>query len=175
MSFNDLMIDLESLGTTPNSVILSGAFVYFDRLTGEVGDTIYEKFLVDKGLNEERYRCADTLEWWDKQDQDIYAEAKSGTVCLGHFLTTTLPDFYKPKTKVWGNGATFDVAMLEDAIRQAGGTIPWKFWDIRDVRTVKDLAEGLVAPTKCKQAHNPVADCENQIKYVCKMIRSLRG
>ena len=60
-----------------------------------------------------------------------------------------------------------------------GQKTPWPFWNIRDVRTVCQLAEGLVKRpanfTKDKVAHNALDDCIFQVGYVSKMYRALRG
>lgn len=56
---------------------------------------------------------------------------------------------------------------------------PWPFWNVRDVRTVVQLAEGLVkkpaAFTKDAVAHNALDDCIFQVGYVSKMWQALRG
>lgn len=45
---------------------------------------------------------------------------------------------------VWGNGATFDMTLLEAVYELTGIECPWNnervFWTVRDLRTLVDLA-----------------------------------
>jgi inhibitor of KinA sporulation pathway (predicted exonuclease) len=84
------------------------------------------------------------------------------------------------KPRVWSNGATFDIAILENAYRQLGYEehIPWLYPHIRDVRTVCALAEGVVNKELFLfqgTPHVAVDDAIHQAKYVCAMWQALRG
>ncbi len=52
-----------------------------------------------------------------------------------------LSDFLPKDVKVWGNGANFDIGILEHAYDQYQIEIPWEFWNVRDCRTIKDMYE----------------------------------
>ena len=41
---------------------------------------------------------------------------------------------------IWCHGATFDAPLLGEVFRRAGVPCPWLFWNIRDTRTLYDLA-----------------------------------
>ncbi len=167
------MVDLETTDTAQTSCVLSIGIVEFDSKTGEMFNKHYYKFDAD---TQERTSSKDTLDWWDKQDQDIRAEAFSGTNSLEEFLRLDLVEIIGREDKVWGNGATFDISILENACQQYDTPIPWSFWNTRDVRTVVDLASGLASRGKApKKLHDPVVDCEYQIGYLCRMIKVLRG
>ncbi|POO54357.1 hypothetical protein CPJ18_02345 [Agrobacterium rosae] len=60
----DLMIDIETLGTAPGSVILSVGAVTFNAETGEFGEGFYAavepQSAVDMGLTID----VSTLKWW---------------------------------------------------------------------------------------------------------------
>lgn len=184
---NDVMTDIETHATSQGAVILSAAFVRFDRHTGETGEELFERFSITKGLNRERVTCESTVEFWSKQDSEIYERSKGGTRKLEDFLETDLRDFFTKKDKIWGNGATFDVSVLEHAIFQyrfntlgmnseKSVDYPWKYWNVRDVRTLMDLATGFSTKgKKPKELHDPIVDCKYQIGYVCKAIEVMRS
>lgn len=175
-----LMIDLETLGTFMNAPVVTIGACFFDPLTGEIGDKFYEKIDIAEAM---KYGTADaeTIRWWLTQDpaaQKELASAKSGMVDV----LTRLSTFYNSgnDAKVWSNGPSFDTSILDYAYYKClGQKAPWPFWNVRDVRTVVQLAEGLVkkpaAFTKGGVAHNALDDCIFQVGYVSKMWQALRG
>jgi exodeoxyribonuclease VIII len=80
---------------------------------------------------------------------------------------------------MWGNGATFDISMLEDAYRQYEIEIPWKFWNVRDCRTVLDMYEsirgGFNKTVNRQGAHNALDDAKFQAQYITMMWSRLLG
>ena len=137
----DLMIDLETAGTAANAPVISIGAVYFDRATGELGDKFDGRIDVADAL---RYgkMSGDTFKWWLMQSQAARDELVSGKH-TAEFVLGKFDQFYcKPKSaRVWGNGASFDVTILDVAFpRILNKQPPWKFWDVRDCRTIKDLA-----------------------------------
>lgn len=168
------MIDLETMGTTPQSAIVSIGAIVFDPRYGKVSKETFYRELDWK--DQERHICPETTAWKDQS-----AEAKAA-----HFGLDALDDVLKelaewlPKDcKVWGNGATFDISMLEDAYRQYEIEIPWKFWNVRDCRTVLDMYEskrgGFDKTVNRKGAHNALEDARFQAKYITMMWQRLLG
>jgi len=79
---------------------------------------------------------------------------------------------------VWGNGATFDISILEAAYRQRGIPIPWAFWNIRDVRTIAALAWPHVKKDHTEFVgvpHRALDDAKHQARYVSAMWQHLRN
>jgi len=73
---------------------------------------------------------------------------------------------------VWGNGSTFDISMLEHAFVQLGLHIPWKYYNIRDCRTIQMLAEDLIDRNDVKfegEKHNALHDARWQAAYTSAM------
>lgn len=176
----NLMIDLETLGTFMNAPVVTIGACFFDPVTGEIGDKFYRKIDMADAM---KFGTVDpeTLRWWLKQDPAAQKELTSGDSKLSTVLND-LTAFYNSGTDaaVFGNGPTFDVTILDYAYWKClGQKAPWPFWNVRDVRTVVQLAEGLVkkpaAFTKGGVAHNALDDCIFQVGYVSKMWRALRG
>ena len=62
--------------------------------------------------------------------------------------------------------------MLEDAYRQHKIDIPWKFWNVRDCRTIKDLYESSRGGWNKQvggNAHNSLHDALYQAQYISSM------
>lgn len=161
-----LMLDLETLGTAPGSIILSVGAVKFDPKTGEVGDAFYQN--VDRvrskqmGLRED----PETVLWWSKQSREAQNALETDCVPFGEMHADFLK-FFKGCDRVWAQGASFDPVLYEAACRVAKVAVPWKYWMMRDTRTVYDLA-GL-DDRKVKREgtyHRADDDCRHQIKCV---------
>jgi len=131
-----VMLDLETLGTVPNSAVISIGAVQFD-LNGEMGKTFHSNITAascrEIGLIEDPA----THQWWAKQSKEaqdrIMADRKPVNEVVSRFGSWFLgcgAEF------VWGNGATFDVVLWECVCRRLGVSPPWKFWNVRDMRTV---------------------------------------
>lgn len=167
---SDVMIDLETLGTTPDAAILSIGMVRFNRNTGDTYETLYLKVIEPQlyGSTSET-----TLAWWAEQDPNVMAEAFNGDTTANE-AAVLVKDFLRPEDCVWGNGATFDISMIQWWVRQFGIQLPFKFWNVRDVRTVVDLS-GIDYKSIAFEGdrHNALADAIHQAKYTARAIKSL--
>lgn len=111
------MVDLETLDTTPTSVIVSIGAVKFGPNGYDKCDTFYRVVDIQSCIDTGLTISASTLSWWMNQsDAARFVSHQSST-----HIATALIDFGKwlPNgVKLWGNGASFDNA-LDDAISQA--------------------------------------------------------
>jgi len=164
----DVMIDLETTDTAPTAKILSLGAVKFDRLSGEI-DHFYVRFDVSKMPGT---TSADTMAWWQKQHMAVRQEAFGGKA-----LPEDLKDFCKwlgGSVMPWGNGSHFDITILENTLNALGIPIPWKFWNVRDLRTLADLS-GLNPRqfTFDGAKHNALADAQHQVRYAVEMFKAI--
>lgn len=166
------MIDLETMGTKQGSAIVSIGAVVFDPRCGKVTkDTFYEELDWE---SQDRLICTNTQEWWGKQSKQA-RDALYGLEDLPSALKE-LAQWLPKDCKVWGNGATFDISMLENAYDQHNIPVPWQFWNIRDCRTIKDLYESARGGWDNQVgagAHNALHDAIYQAQYICKMWKSI--
>lgn len=169
-----VMIDLETMGTTPGSAIVSIGAIVFDPRYGKVSkETFYRELDWE---DQERHICPETTEWWKGQSDEAKA-AHYGLDSLDDVLKE-LTEWLPKDCKVWGNGATFDISMLEDAYRQYEIEIPWKFWNVRDCRTVLDMYESKRGGFNKKSGgtlHNALDDAKYQAQYITMMWQRLLG
>lgn len=161
------MIDLETLGTTPQSVILTIGGIKFDpfRLNKEPHSEFYVKLEIENQESRGRVINEDTLNWWSKQDDDIIHEAfvDSNRESVESMLSS-LKKWFVGCDKVWAQGICFDISMLEDICRQYGYPIPWQFYQVEDARTIINRMP--VDPRKSMKfaAHNALDDSRAQAK-----------
>jgi exodeoxyribonuclease VIII len=166
-----LMIDLETLGLNPTAAIVGIGAVFFNPESGELGKT-FDKFVtVQSNMELDRTITPSTLEWWLKQPSAV--REKMFTKEAIH-LSTAMQEFSKfvvgvtggKEYRVWGNGATFDITIMEDAYRCVKRRPPWKYRNVRDVRTLVDLTSHLPRTPFEGVRHLALDDAVHQAKYV---------
>jgi len=174
----DIMIDIETASTQNNAVILSIGIVAFNVYDPTVKREELE-ILIDKkdGDNLGLHTCENTMKWWEQQKKEAIDKAFNEEP---RFTTkeglTQLLSFCKsfPKCKrYWCQGINFDPIVLENAFKCTSVEVPWKFYQLRDSRTIKDLLS-YVSIKKPESAHSAIADCNYQIDilhYVYKRLR----
>ena len=168
------MIDLETLSTNPNAVILTVGGVKFDPTTQMKPDSeMYFRVDVDSQTNMGRDVMQDTVNWWSKQPKQISDEAFSddNRISLDEMIKS-INKFSVGVDVFWCQGPLFDYAILQDIYKQLGHPAPWQYWQIRDSRTLfslvpRDLNE------KRQDLHNALEDCRFQAKKVQRVYRQL--
>jgi len=173
---NQLMIDLETMGTRPGSVIMSIGAIAFDLKTGELGEQFYRTIDLQSSLEIGLTVDPATESWWAKQDPAIHARMFKDTAPVKEVLAelckwiSQLPSPVCP----WGNSAAFDLGLLADVLEKCGLPLPWNYYNERCCRTIVALNPGIkYAMAKPSAAHDPIEDCKYQIRYVTKIVKSL--
>lgn len=169
----DLMIDIETLGNRPGSVILSIGAVAFDADTGEIGEEFYAAIDPETASKVGLTTDISTMLWWMKQSEAAREAAFSGKRSINMALTE-LSIFVKwqEPSRVWAKPPSFDLVMLEAAFRACDQDIPWHFRVHRDCRTIFDIT-GTKQP-EVGTAHNALDDAKAQALGVTEAYRKLR-
>lgn len=167
------MIDLETLSTTIDSVILTLGGVKFDPFSkAEPSDPIYLRFDADMQINHGRNYDEDTIAWWGRQDPEIQEEAmgEEGRVGIEEGMEQFRKWIWNSST-VWSNGSIFDIMVIENLCHEHKLPVPWNYYDIRDVRTIFNL--GIHPGMNKTTLHNALADAYEQAKGVQNIITEL--
>lgn len=165
-----LMLDLETMGKRAGCAIVSIGAVEFNLEANKIGRQFYERVELQSCLDVGLFVEASTVYWWMMQNEAARAEfyktprgTIQNTLVKFSLFLSELGDF-----QLWGNGARFDIAILEAAYFACGNgeILPWKFRGERDVRTLVSFAPSIkenypFAGVK----HNPIDDCIHQISY----------
>ena len=134
------MLDIETLATTPDAVVMSVGVVKFDPQSG----TPYNKTLwrpdIDEQTERDRHVSESTLEWWSKLPQHIQDDAfnEDGRIPVAQFMKE-LNRYCVGADKIWCQGPQFDMLILENLYIQWGHHFGWQFWQIMDCRTLFQL------------------------------------
>lgn len=174
---NDIMIDIESLDTSPNCVILTIGAVRFDPR----GMGIVERLELRPTIDEqtEKYNRVineDTLRWWGEQSPEALDEAMGDRDRVSfNDCMEALYKFCWNRRAVWSNGASFDIVAMESAWRNLGMRIPWPYYTVRDTRTLYEVAGVSLKDKKygTSTTHKAVEDAEHQAIVVQDAYRKL--
>lgn len=166
MAKRHLMVDLETLATSRNAVVLSIGATLFDPTKKTIIDSLYLK--VDIEEQTENYnRCIseETLKWWSEQSEEAIIEAMGdeGRVSYREAMET-LSKFAWGADRAWANGSVFDIIILEDCFADLGMSAPWQFYNIRDCRTIYEIAGVSLKDKKynTKTTHKALDDAVHQ-------------
>lgn len=170
-----IMLDLETLGTRPDCVILTLGAIKFDPFSEkEPGPGIYFRLDIEDQLAKGRTVDDSTIEWWAQQDPKVREEAmgEGGERVDIAKLKYELNKFLVGVDYIWAQGPAFDIVILEDLYRSQGWGFPWHFWQIRDSRTLFGV-HGDPREAGRDQAHNALMDCYYQAIGVQKIYNQL--
>lgn len=175
-----LMIDLETLGTAVNCPVVAIGAVFFDPETGEMGAQFDCAIDIEDAMKFGR-PSGSTVKWWLTQSDEARRKIARGQI-KSQRAFTDFHGFIRTNSKgavcPWGNGASFDISILDYAFpRILDLDAPWKFWDVRDCRTIKALAEGVVpdfAEPRVGVHHSALDDAIHQAKWVSYYWKALR-
>lgn len=165
------MIDLETLATSPDAAVLTIGACRFDPKGNDIDATFYKRIKLE---SQEGTRHIDesTLEWWSKQDKQIQEDAfGEGNDRIE--LTDAMKKLYTfgfGTSNVWSHGSIFDVVIIENICRQMQQAVSWKFWEVRDTRTLFDLAK---IEVQVQGKHNALNDAVAQSKAVQRAYKTL--
>lgn len=169
----DIMLDLETLATSPDCVVLTLGAVKFDPFTGteQYNHALYVRFNVNEQIQLGRVVSEDTLDWWAQQPEDVREEAlgDNDRTDVNHALDQ-LNKFLVGHDRIWAQGPVFDIVILENLYRQLGRPCPWQYYNIRDSRTLLKALGDNRKPGR-DQAHNALADCIYQAEAVRSAVK----
>lgn len=150
----EIMIDIETLGTTPDSVVLEIAAYPFS-LNDELARGLPYHVVVSttEQVKSGRRAALSCIEWWKHTSPDRLTELLTDRDAVPisaalDGLTNYVAGIRhcNDSIGVWAHSPSFDLVMLEDCYRQLGRKPPWTYREQRDVRTWL-LAHGAQRPS----------------------------
>jgi len=165
-----VMIDLEGLGTGPDTTILTIAAQAFDPFgSGHYEQSFYARVTLES--QETRSIQQGTIEWWATQPAVVRDEAfaEEDRIPLDQALDGLGKLIWHAK-RVWAQGPTYDMNILEHAYKSYNKPLPWQYYMVRDSRTVFSLwPEQPMPPT----THHALEDCRRQIGMLQNTLKYL--
>jgi len=176
----DIMLDIETLATGPDSVVITLGAIRFDPFADDRNSVDGDNILMDtfyRRIDPESYTWPEavvddnTLAWWAKQSPEVQFEAFTDED--RHDIRDVMTDFYrwcKVYDNMWANGPAFDIVILEQTCKRLGRGFPWKYWQVKDARTVYGMANH---ERPNPRLHHAAWDCWSQIVALQSCFRNL--
>jgi len=167
-----LMVDLETLATSPDAAILTIGAVLFDPYSTRIYDKLYMRVDLDSTTALGMKIDDSTIEWWGKQSAAAQEEAFSEENRIP--ITEAIEKFHKfawNSEAFWSHGSIFDINILDTYYRALKKAPPWNYWQVRDTRTVFDLGYDPELPKVT--AHNALEDANAQAIGVQTIMRKI--
>ena len=135
------MVDLETLGTGSNSVVVSVGLIAFNISTGEILAELDIGLNLNQQIKTGGVIDGDTLEFHFAQAPDSIQKMAQRKVLDVKEGLDLISNFIKANniTTLWGNGATFDNVILRNLYARHLKVFPLGFWADRDLRTAVDI------------------------------------
>jgi hypothetical protein len=161
-----VMLDLETLGHKPGSVIVAVGAVKFGDC--QILETFYERVDAESCVAIGLKLDAATVLWWMKQSDAARKELLLPAQPIGYVLGKFSAWLGSGEVEVWGNGASFDNVLLADAYDRAGYPRPWKYFNDRCYRTVKAM-HPKVPLLRSGTHHNALDDARTQATHLMQI------
>lgn len=178
MSKQHIMLDLETMGTGPTAAITAIGAVAFSVEAG-ITDTFYKKVDLESSVRNGGTMDPGTVIWWLGQSDAARKEMQA----KGAHIDEALLSFDRwvcdncaratgaAQPMLWGNGAAFDNVILASAYQAASVPPPWKFWNDRCYRTMKNTYPG-VECIKPLIAHHALHDARAQAEHLIAIAKA---
>ncbi|PJA24942.1 MAG: 3'-5' exoribonuclease [Alphaproteobacteria bacterium CG_4_10_14_0_2_um_filter_63_37] len=170
---DEVMIDLETMGTGSNAAIVAIGGVAFSFGRRTITSEFYQRISLQESVVCGFDMDADTVLWWMRQSDEVRKEVfeEGGVhpnVALLNFISWCGNFGPRDDLKVWGNGSDFDNLILSNAYARQLLTAPWSFRGNRCFRTIKNLfpVPDDIKPTRQGVAHHALHDALHQTEHL---------
>ena len=170
---NNIMLDIETLGTGVDSVVIQVAMIKFDR-DGTLGESLSVRLNRDEQLKLGLSYTQSTLDWWNKTNPELLKTLLTENVSSLNEGLTKISNFVSRTDYLWCH-ATFDAPILSNLFEAAGMKAPWGYKNVRDIRTLVDLTQLNLSDYNwvAEKTHDALDDCRFQIKYCCDAFKRI--
>lgn len=176
-----IMVDLETFGTAPGSVIRSIGAVVFDIKTGKLGSEFYANITRESCEAAGMTVDQDTVNWWNRSENRLAQESLMKDQRDFEQVGKDFCRWYArqcsglTKVAMWSQGSNFDGVLLEAALRKVGLRPPWKFYHALDTRTAYFMGDfDSFSVKRAGTYHNALDDAKHQALCVHRAYQKLR-
>lgn len=168
----NVMIDLETMSVEKNAAILSIGAVEFDIEMKTLGQEFEQNITLSSCVWLGMHRSAATLNWWAMDENKTARDALTKDAVSIELAIARFCQWAAPEIIPWSNGATFDIVILENAIKLCNRIVPWKFYNESCYRTFKRLYPEIVVARQGIR-HNALHDAKHQARHLLAILSEL--
>jgi hypothetical protein len=171
-----ISIDLETMGNRPTSAICAIGAVAFDpEADPDTWHSLYMTVDLQSCIDEMLTVDASTIYWWLDQEKDaqvaLLGENSHISVALQE-LRSFYETYCTQDAAMWSH-ASFDAPILANAYHEVlEERTPWKYRNIRDLRTLEHLTPDVEYPERKGTHHNALDDAMYQAELITVLLIS---
>jgi exodeoxyribonuclease VIII len=170
----DVMVDIETLGTGKNACVIQVGACYFDRLTGEIGETFKVNIDARSAVASGAEIDADTVYWWLSQSKEAITSVTADPKLDIIPAFTVLNNFLAGAKYIWSH-ATFDFVIITETLKRLKIKQSFRYTAARDIRTLTDLCGLKVSLAKREGVHHDgLDDARYQVAYCVEAFKALK-
>lgn len=170
----DVMLDLETFGVNKQAVIVQIGACFFDRVTGEIGETFKVNVNPESAVKAGCRMDAQTVSWWMSQSDAARTSVLAKPQVNIFDSMEHLNQFLSPAKHIWSH-ATFDFCIVMEVLSLLGIKPKFSYKDARDIRTLSHLTGNKKFDGNREGTHHDALDdCKHQVKYCVEALNSLR-
>lgn len=168
------MPDLETVGTGSRAPIIAIGAVAFDPIAGTLGSEFYVNVDLQSCLDVGAVVDGGAFYFWLQQTEAarraLYGDRVPIQLALQWYSTWLkgLKEREEQRVLMWGNGAGFDNVILENHYAMCGMEPPWKFYENRCFRTLRQEYPD-IEMVRIGEAHNALDDAKTQANHAIKL------
>lgn len=170
----DVMLDLETLGNGKNKCICQIGACYFDRDTGEIGETFKVNVDAKSHVKYGGELDADTVYWWLNQSKEAQTSIISEPRVDIVEAFNKLNEFLTSAKAIWSH-ATFDFVSIQETFKQLSIKPTFHYRVARDLRTIVDAGKvSIKSLVREGLHHDALEDCKFQVKYCVASLNNIK-
>lgn len=169
-----VMLDLETMGTSPDAAIVAIGAVTFEPADGTCPARYFQPVQLETAVAAGGTIDPGTVQWWMRQSDAARAVLQGGAPIVDALVgfAAWLADAADGDVQVWGNGADFDNVILSRAYTRARMARPWRTYANRCYRTAKNLRPE-VPLHRIGVHHHAADDAASQAMHLMAIFRAL--
>lgn len=176
MTYDNVMVDLETTGTNPNhAAIIQLSAVKFNLEEQQIDMNMFDQCL---GVPPNRYWQEDTRDWWAAQEphimEKIWRNMRDPATVIREFAAWCGPT----PLVLWAKPIHFEYPFLESYFNDYGVAKPFAYWDAKDLRSIC-WARGIPNLDReidfAGDAHNAIHDVLHQISTLFELMNRTGG
>lgn len=170
-----IMIDVEGLSARPDACLVQvGAVVMQDDDSGRLSLGRTYLMNIDQTTSP-GHRDVETIKWWSEQpSRGLVLTGGADAFIVAQDLIGWVQSV--GAQEVWARGPQYDICALEHLFRHYGLPSPWKYNQVRDLRTLTALWPNYAATItreKGEQLHHALHDALYQGRVLIEILNQL--
>lgn len=130
-----IAIDIETLSAAKDAATFAIGYAVFSAEEGIL--TSNNLLLSMEEALQLGVKDASTTNWWNGM-LDRFVMQCNGKMKVTEAMSYLQQVFASYNiTHAWGNGPDFDMVIIDDKCAKTGSKVPWKYWNVQSIRTIK--------------------------------------